>query len=69
MRANCPVGFDLVSIASTMFFVMVVVLQFTTTEIAYSDFQHPVAAEQVADLEVAPTRITGTLKIPGATGC
>ncbi|HWT34641.1 MAG TPA: ATP-dependent zinc metalloprotease FtsH [Paraburkholderia sp.] len=54
-----------------MFFIMVVVLQFLTahgmtTEIAYSDFQKLVAAGQVADLEVTPTRITGTLDMPGA---
>jgi cell division protease FtsH len=66
-----PRWFDLLSLALTMFFVMVVVLQFLTvrgmtTEIAYSDFQQLVAAGQVADLEVTPTRIMGTLKMPGA---
>ena len=66
-----PRWFGLVSIAITMFFVMVVVLQFLTaqgmtTEIAYSDFQQLVAAGQVTNVEITPTRITGALKMPGA---
>ena len=66
-----PRWFDLLSIAFATFFVMVVVLQFLTaqgmtTEIAYSDFQQLIAAGQVADLEITPTRITGTLRMPGA---
>ncbi|WP_407670910.1 ATP-dependent zinc metalloprotease FtsH [Paraburkholderia franconis] len=41
-------------------------MQRVTTEVAYSDFQQLVAARQVDDLEVTPTRISGTLKMPGA---
>ncbi|WP_243469123.1 ATP-dependent zinc metalloprotease FtsH [Paraburkholderia sp. PGU19] len=54
-----------------MFFILAVAVplltaQRMTTEIAYSDFQKLVAARQVADLEVTPTRITGMLDMPGA---
>ena len=34
--------------------------------IAYSDFQRLVAAKQVDDLEITPTRISGSLRMPGA---
>jgi cell division protease FtsH len=62
--------FDVPVIAFTLF-VAVIVGQFlmlhgTTTEIAYSDFQQLVTARQVDDLEVTPTRITGSLRMPSA---
>ncbi|WP_248295095.1 ATP-dependent zinc metalloprotease FtsH, partial [Paraburkholderia sp. UYCP14C] len=37
-----------------------------TIDVAYSDFLQLVAARQVQDLVVTPTRITGTLRMPGA---
>ncbi|MEI6003236.1 ATP-dependent zinc metalloprotease FtsH [Paraburkholderia bengalensis] len=63
---------DLAGAAVTMFFVAIMVLQFLTlrglaTEIAYSDFQQLVTARLVTDLEITPTRISGALKMPGAT--
>jgi cell division protease FtsH len=67
--------FDMPVIAFALFFAMifamVVALRFltlegVTTEIAYSDFQQLVAARQLDDLEVTPTRVTGSLRMPGA---
>ncbi|WP_419539622.1 ATP-dependent zinc metalloprotease FtsH [Paraburkholderia bengalensis] len=63
--------FDLAGSAFTFLFVLLIALQFMTlqgrtTEIAYSDFQQLVAARQVKDLEVTPTRISGSLRMPGA---
>jgi cell division protease FtsH len=62
---------DVTSVALTLFFLVVIALQFLalrgkSVELAYSDFQSLVAAKQVDNLEVTPTRISGTLKLPGA---
>ncbi|SEK10853.1 ATP-dependent zinc metalloprotease FtsH [Paraburkholderia diazotrophica] len=62
---------DLASVALTVFVALLIAVQFLTmqrmtTEVAYSDFQQLVAARQVDELEVTPTRISGTLKMPGA---
>ncbi|WP_233856785.1 ATP-dependent zinc metalloprotease FtsH [Paraburkholderia sp. HD33-4] len=40
--------------------------QVATVDVAYSDFLQLVAERQVQDLVVTPTRITGTLRMPGA---
>uniref|UniRef100_E1TJF9 ATP-dependent zinc metalloprotease FtsH n=1 Tax=Burkholderia sp. (strain CCGE1003) TaxID=640512 RepID=E1TJF9_BURSG len=62
---------DATTIAFTLFFFLLAALQFLmfqspTTEVAYSDFQKLVAARQVENLEVTPTQIRGTLRMPGA---
>jgi cell division protease FtsH len=62
---------DVTSVALTLFFSVVIALQFLalrgkSVELAYSDFQSLVAAKQVDNLEVTPTRTSGTLKLPGA---
>lgn len=62
---------DAASIALTLFFVLLAAMQFLAlqdgiTEVAYSDFRQLVAARQVDNLEVTPTRIRGSLRMPGA---
>ncbi|WP_419150522.1 ATP-dependent zinc metalloprotease FtsH [Paraburkholderia kururiensis] len=54
-----------------MTFVAIVIVQLlmlktTSTTIAYSDFHRLVASAQVQDLEIGPTTIAGTLRMPDA---
>ncbi|RZF23731.1 hypothetical protein EVC45_42685, partial [Paraburkholderia sp. UYCP14C] len=61
---------DMTSAAEMLFVGIVFALrllasQVTTIDVAYSDFLQLVEARQVQDLVVTPTRITGTLKMPG----
>jgi cell division protease FtsH len=72
-RRKLPSWIDPASTALMVFVAIVLALQFLTmrtmtVDVAYSDFQQLVAARQVKDLVVTPTRITGTLSMPGAAG-
>jgi cell division protease FtsH len=62
---------ELSGIAFALVFLLLAALQFmslqdSTTEVAYSDFKQLVAEKQLNNLEVTPTRIRGTLRMPGA---
>ncbi|CAM2195099.1 ATP-dependent zinc metalloprotease FtsH [Paraburkholderia sp. A1RI_3L] len=62
---------DYTGVLITMTFVAIVIVQLlmlktTSTTIAYSDFHRLVASAQVQDLEIGPTTIAGTLRMPDA---
>ncbi|PMS17201.1 cell division protein FtsH [Trinickia dabaoshanensis] len=63
---------DLVSTLLTVSLLVLIAFQLLTLRapaqpVDYSDFRRLVAARQVDDLEITPTQITGTVRMPGAS--